>query len=208
MFTSEKANTICSSLSGGEQNRLLLARALADMGNLVILDEPTNDLDADTLDMLLEILSDFDGTVIIVSHDRDFLENFVTRTVIFNEDGIDDVIGGYLDYQREKIAQRDIQKAKSITNKSSIKNISNNDKKEIETKNKLSYKERFDLEAIDKKMPEIVEKIKTIEDFLLEEPDLYSKNQQKFEKAINQLSLLKKELEEMEAKWLDLEMKK
>jgi ATP-binding cassette subfamily F protein uup len=208
MFTSEKANTICSSLSGGEQNRLLLARALADMGNLVILDEPTNDLDADTLDMLLEILSDFDGTVIIVSHDRDFLENFVTRTVIFNEDGIDDVIGGYLDYQREKIAQRDIQKAKSITNKSSIKNISNNDKKEIETKNKLSYKERFDLEAIDKKMPEIVEKIKTIEDFLLEEPDLYSKNQQKFEKSINQLSLLKKELEEMEAKWLDLEMKK
>jgi len=98
MFDPRILNDKVSTLSGGEANRLLLAKALISPGNFLILDEPTNDLDTDSLEMLLEILAEYDGTLMIVSHDRDFLERLVTRTLVFTGDTIVDLYGGYEDY--------------------------------------------------------------------------------------------------------------
>ncbi len=96
--TSRRASR-CAPLSGGERNRLLLAKALAAPSNMIVLDEPTNDLDADTLDLLQEALDDYDGTVLLVSHDRDFLDRLVTSTIVLEGDGTAvEYAGGYSDY--------------------------------------------------------------------------------------------------------------
>ena len=103
LFRDEQARQPVRTLSGGERNRLLLAKALAAPSNLLVLDEPTNDLDADTLDLLQEALSDYDGTVLLVSHDRDFLDRLVTSTIALEGDGTAiEYAGGYSDY----VAQR------------------------------------------------------------------------------------------------------
>src|SRR5205814_2075048 len=99
LFRDEQARQPVRTLSGGERNRLLLAKALAAPSNLLVLDEPTNDLDADTLDLLQEALSDYDGTVLLVSHDRDFLDRLVTSTIAMEGDGTAiEYAGGYSDY--------------------------------------------------------------------------------------------------------------
>ena len=99
LFKDEQARQPVRTLSGGERNRLLLAKALAAPSNLLVLDEPTNDLDADTLDLLQEALSDYDGTVLLVSHDRDFLDRLVTSTIALEGDGTAvEYAGGYSDY--------------------------------------------------------------------------------------------------------------
>ncbi len=99
LFRDEQARQPVRTLSGGERNRLLLAKALAAPSNLLVLDEPTNDLDADTLDLLQEALSDYDGTVLLVSHDRDFLDRLVTSTIALEGDGTAiEYAGGYSDY--------------------------------------------------------------------------------------------------------------
>lgn len=197
MFTSEKSNTLCEVLSGGEQNRLVLAKTLANPGNLIILDEPTNDLDADTLDMLLEILAESEATVIIVSHDRDFLEKFVTRTIIFNDNKVEDVIGGYLDYK--------IQKQKK--DKTPVIDKKLNEKKENK-KQSLSYKDKYDLEKLEETIPKLTETIKSLEDSLAKNPDLYKNDQESFNSLLEELASAKQELEQNELKWLELEAKK
>ena len=99
LFRDEQARQPVRTLSGGERNRLLLAKALAAPSNMLVLDEPTNDLDADTLDLLQEALSDYDGTVLLVSHDRDFLDRLVTSTIALEGDGTAiEYAGGYSDY--------------------------------------------------------------------------------------------------------------
>src|SRR5262249_26203524 len=99
LFKDEQARQPVGALSGGERNRLLLAKALAAPSNLLVMDEPTNDLDADTLDLLQETLADYDGTVLLVSHDRDFLDRTVTSTIALEGDGTAiEYAGGYSDY--------------------------------------------------------------------------------------------------------------
>ncbi|HEY4989707.1 MAG TPA: ATP-binding cassette domain-containing protein, partial [Opitutaceae bacterium] len=107
LFTADRARTPARVLSGGERNRLLLARLFTKPANVLVMDEPTNDLDAETLDLLEDLLVEYQGTLLIVSHDRDFLDNVVTSTLVFEGDGhIGDYVGGYADYvrEREKIA--------------------------------------------------------------------------------------------------------
>ena len=112
LFRDEQARQPVRTLSGGERNRLLLAKALAAPSNLLVLDEPTNDLDADTLDLLQEALSDYDGTVLLVSHDRDFLDRLVTSTIALEGDGTAiEYAGGYSDY----VVQRGPREAPSTT---------------------------------------------------------------------------------------------
>ncbi len=103
LFTADRARTPARVLSGGERNRLLLARLFTKPANVLVMDEPTNDLDAETLDLLEDLLVEYQGTLLIVSHDRDFLDNVVTSTLVFEGDGrIGDYVGGYADWVREK----------------------------------------------------------------------------------------------------------
>ena len=103
LFTPDRARTPARVLSGGERNRLLLARLFTKPANVLVMDEPTNDLDAETLDLLEDLLVEYQGTLLLVSHDRDFLDNVVTSTLVFEGDGrIGDYVGGYADWVREK----------------------------------------------------------------------------------------------------------
>lgn len=197
MFDPKLLNAKVSTLSGGESNRLLLAKTLINPGNLLILDEPTNDLDMDSLEILLEILGDYNGTVIIVSHDRDFLERLVTRSLIFNAQGkVIDIVGGYNDYlaSHPKISEDNKEiKAKKIS-------------KTIEDKpksNKLSYKDQRLLEIIPGQIEEIESKIKQIETEL-ENPSLYQKNPKKFNELSSDLIKAKNKIEELTDQWLQL----
>ncbi len=147
LFPSERARAKVSALSGGERNRLLLARLFARPANLLVLDEPTNDLDIDTLELLEQLLQDYSGTVLIVSHDRTFLDNVVTQSIVFEGEGkLTEIVGGYADWrawkQRQQRAVSDAERA--ATPKASITPAA----AKPAARNKLSYKEARELEAL------------------------------------------------------------
>jgi ABC transport system ATP-binding/permease protein len=106
LFAPDRARGLVKFLSGGERNRLLLARLLARPANVLVLDEPTNDLDAETLELLEERLVEFPGTVLLVSHDREFLNNVVTSTIVFEPGGVREYVGGYDDWLRQRASPR------------------------------------------------------------------------------------------------------
>lgn len=201
MFDPRILNDKVSTLSGGEANRLLLAKALISPGNFLILDEPTNDLDTDSLEMLLEILAEYDGTLMIVSHDRDFLERLVTRTLVFTGDTIVDLYGGYEDYL----------KYYKIDNTFNLK-TDNKEKKKIDTVNlenfkkntKLSYKYQRLLEILPKEIEEIENNIADLETKLME-ADLYVKNPETFYDYSKKLEENKKLLDNKIHQWLEIE---
>ncbi|MBL9092737.1 MAG: ATP-binding cassette domain-containing protein [Planctomycetaceae bacterium] len=105
LFSAERARTAVKFLSGGERNRVLLAKLFAKPANVVVLDEPTNDLDSETLELLEELLAQFEGTVVVVSHDREFLNNVVTGTIVFEDGEVNEYVGGYDDYARQRAAR-------------------------------------------------------------------------------------------------------
>ncbi len=143
LFPPERARAKVSALSGGERNRLLLARLFARPANVLVLDEPTNDLDIDTLELLEQLLQDYAGTVILVSHDRAFLDNVVTASIAFEGDGqLVNVAGGYEDWKRERAARA---KAATAEPKTAARTAAAAARKE---KRKLGYKEQRELEAI------------------------------------------------------------
>jgi ATP-binding cassette subfamily F protein uup len=201
MFDPRILNDKVSTLSGGEANRLLLAKALISPGNFLILDEPTNDLDTDSLEMLLEILAEYDGTLMIVSHDRDFLERLVTRTLVFTGDTIVDLYGGYEDYL----------KYYKIDNTFNLK-TDNKEKKKIDTVNlenfkkntKLSYKYQRLLEILPKEIEEIENNIADLETKLMQ-ADLYVKNPETFYDYSKKLEENKKLLDNKIHQWLEIE---
>ncbi len=201
MFDPRILNDKVSTLSGGEANRLLLAKVLISPGNFLILDEPTNDLDTDSLEMLLEILAEYDGTLMIVSHDRDFLERLVTRTLVFTGDTIVDLYGGYEDYL----------KYYKIDNTFNLK-TDNKEKKKIDTVNlenskkstKLSYKYQRLLEILPKEIEEIENNIVALETKLMQ-GDLYFKNPETFYDYSKKLEENKKLLDNKIHQWLEIE---
>jgi len=203
-FDPKILNDYVSTLSGGQKNRLMLAKILANPKSCLILDEPTNDLDMDTLDLLEEILINYKGTLIIVSHDRDFLDQTVTRILAFQGDGkVIDCIGGYSDYLKLK--------KKSFKNKNLIKHDLNKVKKDNQSKisnnNKLTYKLEHELSII----PSEIEKLETIisqMNNILSDADLYTKNIDKFLESSKTLEMSKKKLDELETRWLELDLQK
>ncbi|GAB4164316.1 MAG: hypothetical protein Tsb006_3890 [Rickettsiaceae bacterium] len=197
MFDPKILDDKVSTLSGGEANRLLLAKALINPGNFLILDEPTNDLDMDSLEMLLEILADYSGTLLIVSHDRDFLERLVTRSLVFAEGKIVDLYGGYEDYLK-------YYKQETQTGKAEKKKVAFNVTKKNEKQPKLSYKYVRLLESLPTEIEQLEDKIKRIEN-CLSDPDLYITNFNKFELLSQSLADAKAELDKKLALWLEVE---
>jgi ATP-binding cassette subfamily F protein uup len=137
-------------LSGGERNRLLLAKALAAPSNMIVLDEPTNDLDAETLEMLEARLVEFEGTVLLVSHDRSFLNNVVTSTIVFEDGGVNEYIGGYDDWQRQRRQRLAVESAAAPkpAAKKSAPPVAAARPAAANGARRLSFKERKELESL------------------------------------------------------------
>ncbi len=206
LFDEAQARAPVRSLSGGEKARLLLAKIMARESNLLVLDEPTNDLDVETLDLLQELLDTYDGTVLLVSHDRDFLDRVAATTVAMEGDGKATIYaGGWSDYQAQrKPADSGAQKA---SEKASVKKAKADDQAAAKAKDiGLSYTEKHRLE----KLPAIIERLEAeiakLEEFM-SDPDLYTREPLKFQKATDALVERQAALSAAEEEWLMLEEK-
>lgn len=187
-------------LSGGERSRLLLAREFARVSNLLVLDEPTNDLDLETLDLLQEVIADYEGTVLLVSHDRDFLDRTVTVTLGLDGSGtVDIVAGGYADWE----ARRKQQRAPKPTNAASPRAEAVPAAKLPAKSVKLSYKDQRDYEQLPTRIEELDELIGKGE-AALADPDLYTSDPDKFARISRSLELARDEKDAAELRWLDL----
>ena len=200
LFDEARARAPVKSLSGGEKARLLLAKIMARQSNLLVLDEPTNDLDVETLDLLQELLADYDGTVLLVSHDRDFLDRTVNMTVALEGDGQATLYaGGWSDYQSQRKPQTEpVETAEKIK----IKDESQATDKD--SKNFLSFTEKHRLKSLPDLIARLEAEIVKLETYL-SEPDLYSTAPLKFEKATQALLERQNALSEAEEDWLMLE---
>lgn len=203
LFDDRQARSPVGSLSGGERNRLLLAKALARPSNFLILDEPTNDLDMDTLDLLQEVLADYDGTLILVSHDRDFLDRVVTSTIAFEGNGVvRDYPGGYADYERQRPRP---EPAKTSATKADDGKPSTPAEKPRKAAAKLSYKHQRALEELPKTMAGLEKDIASLEKKMAD-PDLFSRNPAEFQKTTDALEAKRAALAEAEEQWLEIEL--
>ena len=196
MFDPSKATDSISTLSGGQQNRLLLAKVFANPQTGLILDEPTNDLDLETMDLLTEMLSNYSGTLLIVSHDRDFLDQTVNKILYFDEKGqVSIFLGGYSDF------------LKSQQNEKIIKSISKkkNNYKVVSSKNnkKLSFKYKYELENLPKEIEDLENKINDITKEL-KNSNLYLSDANRFNEITSEMLELKKVLSIKEERWLFL----
>ena len=209
LFEPQMAFQPVSTLSGGQKNRLMLAKILANPGSLLILDEPTNDLDMDTLDMLEDMLIDYTGTLLVVSHDRDFLDQTVSKILAFEGNGvIEAVIGGYqdyLDHKRKKKEKPEIQKPLQVKVSSEIIPADVEAKaKPASTIQKLTYPMQHELNSLPGKMQKLQSEMKEIEE-ALSDGSLYGRNPKAFDRLTKRAGIVTKELEEAEQRWLELE---
>ena len=198
LFTPDRARSPARALSGGERSRLLLARLFAQPSNLLVLDEPTNDLDVETLDLLEELLSDYAGTVLLVSHDREFLDNVVTRCFAFESGGrVGDYVGGYTDWLRQRpivpTAAKESKPAAPVPAKAATTAAA-----------KLNYKEKRELDQLPARI-EKLESEQTTLVALLSENGIYQREREKAQKAQARLSEIEQELAVAYARWEALE---
>ncbi|MCD2314609.1 ATP-binding cassette domain-containing protein [Sphingomonas sp. IC-11] len=196
LFDPSLAEAKVGSLSGGERSRLLLAREFARHSNLLVLDEPTNDLDLETLDLLQEVIADYEGTVLIVSHDRDFLDRTVTVTLGLDGSGkVDVVAGGYEDWER--------QRAPQIEKKPVAKGAPAAPAPPPQARTKLSYKDQRDFDQLPKKIEQLDAAIARDES-LLADPELYARDPAKFDRLMKAIASAREEKEMAELRWLEL----
>jgi ABC transport system ATP-binding/permease protein len=198
LFGPEQANTPVGVLSGGERGRLTLARAFAKPSNLMVLDEPTNDLDLETLELLQERLSDYAGTVLLVSHDRDFLDRVVTSVIATEGDGRwIEYAGGYSDM----LAQRGPAKpATAAVVRSRVATPAARP-----PSRKLSFKDKHALETLPNRMAELAKEVERL-NAVLADPDLYRRHPEKYAAATKELDAAQASLAGAEEQWLALEM--
>ncbi len=201
LFKPDQAQCPVSTLSGGEKNRLMLALALAKQSNFLVLDEPTNDLDMDTLDLLQEVLDDYEGTILIVSHDRDFMDKVATSLIYMRGDGtVYEHVGSYSEL---------LEKLKGIPLKKDNRKQAVKEEPKVREKNKtqkLSFKEQYMLKNLPKEIEKLCEENKAIE-VALGNANLYTDDPQKFDELTSKLAANKEKLEEMENQWLEVQMK-
>jgi ATP-binding cassette subfamily F protein uup len=204
LFTPEQARTPVSVLSGGERNRLLIARALAQPANLLVLDEPTNDLDLETLDLLQEMLGDYQGTLILVSHDRDFLDR-VAGSVLVSEGAGRwvEYAGGYSDMLVQRgqgVEARTVApKAKEPRERNAAPAA------QPAGKPKLGFKDQHELKTLPARIEKLEAAIAQLK-MILADPELYARDPARFDKASTMLAQAETELSQAEDRWLELEM--
>ena len=198
LFEDRQAQSPVKSLSGGERNRLLLAKLLAKPANLLILDEPTNDLDMDTLDLLEETLADFDGTLLVVSHDRDFLDRLVTSVIIVDGDGrVGEYVGGYSDAMRQH-SRRSPPPAASAAKPAAAA-------RPPKETGKLTYKDQRELDSLPARLDQLHREVAELESSLAD-ATLYQEDPQRFHGVSRRLSAARAELAAAEERWLELEL--
>ncbi len=196
LFTPDRARTPVRVLSGGERNRLLLAKLFTKPANLLVLDEPTNDLDVETLDLLEELLLDYQGTLLLVSHDRTFVDNIVTSCLVFEGDGrFSEQIGGYSDWleQRQQLPEKKTEEKKKLP------------RERQQRQKRLSFKEKHELEAL----PALIDRLETEQVEIhatMADPALYqSGNKEEIERLKSRLPQLEKELALAYVRWEELD---
>jgi len=204
LFAQEQRGTPLEVLSGGERGRLMLARALAKPSNLLVLDEPTNDLDLETLDVLEEMLGDYEGTVILISHDRDFLDRVVTSVIAPDGNGKwIEYAGGYSDMlaQRGADLTREEPKALAAAEKRADKPAAST----AAPKRRLSFNEKHALETLPKKIDALHADIAILQR-VLDDPGLYARDRNRFDETSAAIAKAHEELAAAEDRWLELEM--
>jgi ATP-binding cassette subfamily F protein uup len=204
LFAEEQMRTPLEVLSGGERGRLMLARALAKPSNLLVLDEPTNDLDLETLDVLEEMLGDYEGTVILISHDRDFLDRVVTSVIAPEGNGRwIEYAGGYTDMlaQRGADLKREVAKPAAAAADKEIKTAAAS----ATPRRRLNFNEKHALETLPKTIAKLQAAIAK-QQKLLDDPDLYAKDRKKFDEASAAIATAQQELAAAEDRWLELEV--
>lgn len=214
LFDPEDAWRAVSTLSGGQKNRLMLAKVLANPGSMLILDEPTNDLDMDTLDMLTDVVTSYDGTLFVVSHDRDFLDHTVTKMLAFEGDGVvEGIIGGYSDYIAFKKSQEQTTPRHPVDETAQPSNLNKRDPEKASSKAadktnqsapKLSYKLKRELEQLPRTIKKLEEEITSLED-AMNDPNLYMSNPAEFDRIAKRLPKARESLDTAETRWLELE---
>ena len=203
LFRPDQAQCPVSALSGGEKNRLMLAVALAQPSNFLVLDEPTNDLDMDTLDLLQEVLDEYEGTILLVSHDRDFIDRVVTSVIYMPGDGsVSEHAGSYSDLL-EKLKSK--IPAKKENKKEALPRKEEKPKSETKKTGRLSYNQQRLLEILPGKISELEKQIGDTE-AAFSDISHYTENPEKFDALTTQLEKLKAELEKSENQWLEIEM--
>lgn len=204
LFQPIQRGTPVGALSGGERGRLMLARALAKPSNLLVLDEPTNDLDLETLDLLQELLADYQGTVLLVSHDRDFIDRVVSSVLISDGDGVwTEFAGGYSDMLAQRgrgvgAKARPVEKAAPAAPKATAAPVAS------ASKRKLSFNEKHALETLPKKIDALQAEAVKLNTAVA--GDLYTRDPKLFAKATARLEEVAREIGEAEERWLELEM--
>ncbi len=215
LFTPERARTQVRFLSGGERNRILLARLFAKPANLLVMDEPTNDLDSETLELLEDRLAAFPGTLLLVSHDRAFLNNVVTSSIVFEETSeaglinVKEYVGGYDDWQRQRPAKpgmthADKRPVESNTRLEAPKPANVVPVTNVPAARKLKYKEQRELESLPGRIEELESKVAAIT-AQMSEPDFYKKHGGKIAATQSELQSAQSELNEAFTRWDELE---
>jgi len=215
LFPFDQAKSPVATLSGGERNRLLLAKILAQTSDLLVLDEPTNDLDMETLDLLEDALSEYEGTLLLVSHDREFLDRTVASVIALEGDGeAREYVGGYYDYVRQRLppkkdgggfaggpsmVAKKPEKPKPLPPKPPPKNE--------RSRHRLSFKELHELDELPARIAKLDAYIEKANAFLAD-PEIYQKDPARFEKAVDRLAEAKAALTAAEERWLELEARR
>ncbi|MBO1923085.1 ATP-binding cassette domain-containing protein [Thiomicrorhabdus sp. 6S3-12] len=209
LFSPDRARQPVKALSGGERNRLLLARVFAKPSNLLILDEPTNDLDVETLELLEELLMNYQGTVLIVSHDREFLNNVCTSSLVFDAPGdVNEYVGGYDDWLRQRprhyTEQNKTEKPEKKTEKKSETPTAAKSENKPPQKKKLSYKDQREYDALPQLLEDLEAQIETLNEEI-SQPDFYSQDQETIQGVLGKLQEKEAELEAAFERWEELE---
>ncbi len=203
LFSPERARTPIKSLSGGERNRLLLAKLFTQPANLLVMDEPTNDLDAETLDLLEDLLMNYQGTLLLVSHDRTFLNNVAMSTIVFDDDGeVREYIGGYDDWQQQRQQDKAYEAQKNKVTTKSAKPV----EKKANKKSNLTYQQQLDLAAYPKKIEALDKKQTELHDAIAK-PTFYKQSEAKIAATQTELAEVTAALNTMYENWEALEAK-
>ena len=201
LFAPARARSPVKSLSGGEKNRLLLARLFTKPANLIIMDEPTNDLDLETLEILEEKLVEFPGTLLLVSHDREFLDNVVTSVLVFEGEGkVNEYIGGFADWQKQSQAEQ-----KAVAEKVAAEAAKNTKPKSVAAVKKLSFKEQRELEALPGKIEGLEQQIIAI-NTRINDADFYKQKPEQVAEVLDLLQASEQALADAYKRWDELDV--